>query len=287
MIKLAVPNKGRLSDKTVAILNRAGFKFNNVTRRLSSRVKNYDMEIIFARARDIPEFLSKGTVDMGITGLDVVFEKKSDARKLLDLDYGGCELVLAAPKTKKIKTIAELKKIKNSRIATSFPNITKTFLDLNKVKAEIIEMSGAVELAPKLGIADAIVDLSSSGETLKINDLAPVQTIMESTACLFANKDSMKKKKDDVNRVKTALDSVLFADEKKYLMANIPKKSMGKVKTIIPGLSSPTIMPLMGTDDLFAVQAVVDEKDTANIVEKLKKLGATGILILNIEQLTP
>ncbi len=281
MIKIGLPNKGRLSEQTLELLNKAGFKVLAKERKLSARCQNFDLEVIFVRANNIPSFIAEGIIDLGITGLDLVKEQNVDIEMLLPLDFGTAELVLAAPRGFSIEDLYKRK----IRIATSFPNLTRAFCQAQGIEADIIEMSGAVELAPKLDVADAIVDLTTSGETLRMNDLVQLISLLESRACLFASKS--RTCNGAVDKIVTAFQSVLLAHEKKFLIANAPKACLPELVNIAPGLSGPTFTSILGRDDLCAIQVVIDERQTAEIIDKLKKLGATGILVTNVEQVVP
>jgi ATP phosphoribosyltransferase len=283
MIKIGLPNKGRLSDRSLELLSKAGFKILTKERKLSAFCENFSLEVIFARASDIPGFIQEGIIDLGITGIDLVREKGVSVEQILELDFGQAELVLAISKDFDREQIFS----KRLKIATSYPRITKTFCEDQGILADIIEISGAVELAPKLGLADAIVDLTSSGETMRMNDLQPVMTLLASKACLFANGEKVQKHRTKVDKILTALKSVLLAHEQKFLIANLPKKSLAQISAIVPGLSGPTMMSILGQEDLCAIQVVVNSREMTEVIDGLKKLGATGILVTNIEQIVP
>lgn len=283
MLKLGLPNKGRLSDKSMDILKRAGFRIQTKERKLSAFCENFTMEVIFARAGDIPGFIQEGILDFGITGEDLVEEKEVRVSKILEFDFGHGELVLAVGKDFDTKQMFS----KPMRIATSYPKVTKAFCTLQGIKADIIDMSGAVELAPKLGLAEAIVDLTSTGETLRMNDLLPIMTLFETKACLFANMDNPCGKNKKIEQIVMALQSVLTAYEQKFLIANLPKVNLSQLAAVAPGLSGPTVMSIWGREDLCAIQVVVSGRDTTRVIDQLKKLGASGILVTNIEQMVP
>lgn len=283
MIKLGLPNKGRLSDKSLSLLTQAGFRIQTKERKLSAFCENYTMEVIFVRAGDIPGFIQEGIVDIGITGEDLVEEKGVSVQKVLELDFGHAELVLAVAKdfdrnelfTKKLK------------IATSYPKITRAFCQEQGMDADIIDMSGAVELAPKLGLSDAVADLSSSGETLRMNDLYPVMTLFKTKACLFANQEKALTASKTIEQIVTSLQSVLTAYEQKFLIANMPRISLRDLAAIAPGLSGPTVMSILDREDLCAIQVVVHAREMTGVIDRLKKMGASGILVTNIEQMVP
>jgi ATP phosphoribosyltransferase len=283
MIKIGLPNKGRLSDRSLDLLSKAGFKISTKERKLSAFCENFSMEVIFARASDIPGFIQEGIIDLGITGIDLVKEKGVYVEQILDLDFGQAELVLAISKDLDKDQLFS----KRIKIATSYPKITKAFCKDRGLEADVIEISGAVELAPKLGLADAIVDLTSSGETMRMNNLQPVMTILSTKACLFANAKQVQKDRPKVDKILIALKSVLLAHEQKFLIANIPKKSLAELSTVVPGLSGPTIMSILGREDLCAIQVVVNSREMTDVIDRLKKLGASGILVTNIEQIVP
>ncbi|EKE08755.1 MAG: hypothetical protein ACD_17C00010G0004 [uncultured bacterium] len=283
MIKLGLPNKGRLSDKSLELLKQAGFQIQTKDRKLSAFCENFMMEVIFVRAGDIPGFIQEGIIDLGITGQDLVEEKGVAVEKILELDFGQAELVLAVSKDFDKEQLF-LKKLK---IATSYPKITLHFCEAQGMNADIIDMSGAVELAPKLGLSDAIVDLTSSGETLRMNDLLPLMTLFKTKACLFANKEKARSERKRIDQMVMAFQSVLMAKNQKFLIANLPKMSLGDLAAIVPGLSGPTVMSIVGREDLCAIQVVVHEREMTEAIDQLKKLGASGILVTNIEQMVP
>jgi ATP phosphoribosyltransferase len=283
MIRLGLPNKGRLSDKSLEILTHAGFCIQTKERKLSAFCENFMMEVIFARASDIPRFIQEGIIDLGITGQDLVTEQGVEVKQILELDFGQAELVLAAPKDFDRENLFS----KRLKIATAYPQMTAKFCEAQGIQADLIPMSGAVELAPKLGLADAIVDLTSSGETLRMNDLLPLMTLFESKACLFANKEKALQENKALDQIIMAFQSVLMAYEKKFLIANLPKTSLASLAEITPGLSGPTVMSILGREDLCAIQVVINGREMAHVINQLKKLGATGLLVTNIEQLVP
>jgi len=283
MIKLGIPNKGRLSDRSLDLLTKAGFRIQTKERKLSAFCENFTMEVIFVRAGDIPRFLEEGIIDIGITGEDLVKEKNVEVEKILELDFGKAELVFAVSKDFDKKILFS----KSLKVATSYPTITKDFCEKQGIQADVIDMSGAVELAPKLGLSDAIVDLLSSGETLRMNDLIPLMKLFETQACLFANKEKARGEKKIIEQIVIALKSVLMAYEQKFLIANLPKQNLMDLPAIVPGLNGPTVMSILGSDQLCSIQVVVNEKEMARVIDQLKKLGASGILVTNIEQMVP
>ncbi len=283
-LKLAVPNKGRLSERIYSILNKAGLNFPvKGERALQVTTKDGNYSVIFLRTQDIPNFVEKGVADIGFTGFDIITELESNVDKILDLDFGYCEMVVAVKEEDNYSSPEELpKKIK---VATSFPNITKKYFESIGKIAEITEVSGATEITPRLGLSDAVVDITSSGATLKSNNLKIIHKIMESSAVVIARKNMSDKLREKTNILLTALQSVLDAEDKKYLMAHVPKTSLSKIKKILPGLSSPTVTSLLDDDENAVIHVVVDNDKVYDSIYELKKLGGQGILIMTVDQM--
>ncbi|MHC4871732.1 MAG: ATP phosphoribosyltransferase [Planctomycetota bacterium] len=281
-LKIAIPNKGRLFEKTIAILEEAGFTFDISARKLCTEVENFEMEILFTRTDDIPVYLEKNIVDLGITGIDIVTEHKSDLEPLLKLGFGKCRMIVAGPEGK----YSDIKKLPSPcRVATSFPNIARSYFEDKGIDVEIADIHGAVEISHKLGLADAIVDITSSGTTLSMNELEIIDLIMNSEASLYANKKSMTTKADDINLVVESMKSVLAAHRKKYIMANVPKSESEKLSDIMPSITAPTVLNLAACPETVAVHSVISECEVNQTVQKLREIGAEGILVLNIERL--
>lgn len=278
MIKIAIPSKGRLAEPTLRLLEEAGLRvIANSERMLFAKCVRPGIEYLFMRAADIPEYVQEGAVDMGISGLDLVEETGAKVKVMQELDYGQCSLVLAVPERSKIRSKRGLK---GKRIATMFPNLTKKYLK----GTEIVRVSGSTEVAPYLGIAEGIVDLTSSGTTLKINKLRVVETFMGSRACVICRRGE---KREGVANVSSAIKSVAEARGKKYLMANVERENLEAVRRIMPGMGGPTIMQILGEEEFFAVHSVVDEHVVFDVVKKLKKAGAKDILVTPIERIIP
>lgn len=285
-IKLAVPNKGRLNERSVEILERAGLELEDGgERRLYASVKNGDLSVMFLRAQDIVRFVHKGAVDMGITGWDLVLESGLDVHKLMDMGFGRCRLSVAVPEEKGIETIKDIPE--GSIVATSFPGMTQKYFKKNGKKVEITTISGAAEVTPHLGVADLIVDLVSSGSTLKTNHLKEIAVIAESQAVLIASKEAMKVKRTEMEELASAIRSVMDAERKRYLMADVPIVSLDEVRGFLPGIAGPTVMNIAGRDDVVAIHVVVDKAEIYQSVNRLKRLGATGILIVPIDRMVP
>jgi ATP phosphoribosyltransferase len=283
-MRLAVPNKGRLHDPTVALLERAGLHVEDgADRKLYADTVDPDVSLVFARAADIPEYVADGAADAGITGLDQERESGTGLVDLLDLEFGRCRLVLAAPEDGDVTAPGDLA---DGTVATEFPRVTRSYFDDRGLDPEIVEVTGATELTPHVDMADAIVDITSTGTTLAVNRLAVVDTVLESSVRLFAREATA----DDeaVERLVTALSSVIAADGKRYLMMNAPRDRLDEVRGVIPGLGGPTVMdvaPAENGDERVAVHAVVDEREVYETVAELKRVGASGILVTEIERL--
>lgn len=286
-LKIAIPNKGRLSEPSLKILSDAGLSFETHNRGLFSSCTNFDIDILYVRAADIPEYVKDNVVDLGITGNDLLIEKleenSNDVNKILNLGFGGCSLKVAVPQDSKLQDIKELS---GKKIATSYPNIAKRYFKSENIDIEIIEVSGAVEITTSLGVADAILDIVSTGSTMKINLLRPLKTVMKSESILIENKNNNGNKKDLKEQLASMLQSVIYGREKRYIMLNATEEILAKIKKEIPGLTSPTIINLAKPGHI-AVHSVVDADLAWEISEKLRGIGATGILVIPIEKIIP
>lgn len=284
VLKIAIPNKGRLSEKIYELLNSAGLTFPSKDERtLQVTTKDGKYSIIFVRTQDIPRFVEDNVADIGFTGFDIVTELKANVDKIMDLDFGYCEMVVAVKEEDPFETSAFLPE--QIKVATSFPNIAREYFEKIGKTPKIIEVSGATEITPRLGLADVVVDITSSGSTLKSNKLKIIDKILESTAIVIARKNLSDLQKEKANNLVRALKSVIDAKEKKYLMVNIPKASLGKLKDFLPGLSAPTVTSLLGNDDKAVVHVVVDKEEVYDSIEKLKSIGGEGILIMTVDQM--
>jgi len=280
-MRIAVPNKGRLHEPAIDLLERAGLHVvDGGDRKLYADTVDEDVRLLFARAADIPEYVSDGAAELGITGYDQVRESgRDDVEEVLDLGYGRCRLVLAAPEDGDIDAVADLA---GHTVATEFPNITRNFFAERAVDPEIIEVSGATELTPHAGMADAIVDITSTGTTLAVNRLAVIEEVLASSARLFARSDVLGDEKTE--QVRTALRSVLDAEGKRYLMMNVPEDRLDEVCEALPGMDAPTVMEVAGRDSV-AVHTVVDERDLYGVIDDVRKRGASDVLVTEIERL--
>ena len=280
-MRLAVPNKGRLHEPTLSLLDQAGLHVvDGADRKLFADTVDPDVTVLYARAADIPEYVADGAADIGITGLDQVREAGADSiRELLDLGYGRCRIVLAAPESREITAVSDLA---GGTIATEFPTITRRYFDELGYSPSILTVSGATELTPHVDMADAIVDITSTGRTLKMNQLVEVEEILRSSVYLIAHEDVVEAEK--VAHIQTAFQAVLSAEGKRYLMLNAPRSNLDEIRDVIPGLGGPTVMDIAG-DDMVAIHAVVNERDVFETINDVKDLGASGILVTKIERL--
>jgi ATP phosphoribosyltransferase len=282
-LRLAIPNKGRLVDPTVNLLRDAGLVFEPGERALVARVQNFDLDILFVRTNDIVEFVADGVAELGITGLDLVAEAAADVPQVRALGYGRCRLTIAVPNDSPIKAAADLAGL---RVATSHMNLTRSFFAERGIDVEVIPISGAAEVAPRLGLADAIVDLVSTGSTMVVNGLRPVEEVFASEAVLVANRTAMNERAGVLGSIETMLSATLAARDRKYLMMNAPLAKAAELEDMLPGLESPSIIPLVH-EGMIAIHSVVEADAVWSLLPKLKAAGASGILILPIEKLVP
>jgi ATP phosphoribosyltransferase len=284
-LKIAVPNKGRLAEETVDLLRSIGLRIpRGVDRALVASANGGKYQVLFTRAQDIPEFVEIRAADVGITGLDLAEETGCRVEKLLDLGFGRCKLIVAAPENSSIRSIEEIPA--GARVATAFPNLTRRYFEKKRKRVTIVPVSGATEITPSIGVADVITDLTQTGSTLKQNHLSLLDVILDSWAVLLCGRGMSGARRRDADELAHALESVQTASRKRYLMANIPRKKLRSVVKLIPGLKSPTVMNL-AERGMVAVHAVVDEEAVNALVPALKKAGATGILVLPIERMVP
>ena len=282
-LKLAIQKNGRLTEETVGFLRSSGLEFESYQQRLFSTCRNFPLEIVYVRDDDIPDYVESGAVDLGVVGQNLINETRPNVKKLLNLRYGFCSLSLAIPKESTIKSVKDLD---NKTIATSYPSSTEYFFKKRNIKVNIIKIKGSVEITPILGIASAIVDLISTGSTLTLNDLRIIEKLYDSEAVLLANPLSLKneKKTKEIDKLLIRFKGVLSAKNYKYVMMNAPEKILPRIKKAIPGLKSPTISPL-ANPGWISIQSVIKEDVFWQTIEKLKKLGASDILVLPVEKL--
>ena len=281
-LKIAIQKDGRLTEESIKALRLMGLEFEAYGRRLFAVCRNYPVEVLFCRDDDIPGYVKSGVADLGIVGQNIMRESGVSANEIIRPGFGYCKLVVAVPKESKINSIEDLR---GKKIATTFPNTTKQYFDERGIDIETTTISGAVEITPALGVADAIADITASGSTLILNDLRPVETILETEAVFIRNENKLSVEKEAlIKQITTRLEAALTAKNLKYIMMNTPKESLEEIKRIAPGLDAPTVMELTKPGWL-AVHAVMDENEFWSIANKLKSLGARGILVLPIEKM--
>jgi len=280
---LAVPNKGRLVEPVLALLHDAGLIFEERDRSLVSHVENVDLDILFVRTNDIVEFVGDGVAEIGITGGDLLAETGSQLPVVRKLGFGRCRLVAAVPKDAPQATTQDLHGL---RVATSHPNATRRWFADAGIAVDVIPLSGAVEVAPRLGLAEAIVDLVSTGTTMATNGLRPIGELLRSQAVLIGNPAALAARHDEIDRLDTMLGAVLDGRKRKYLMMNAPASHLDELESLLPGLESPSVIPLAHAG-MIAIHAVVGSDDVWGLLPRLKAAGASGILVLPIEKLVP
>jgi ATP phosphoribosyltransferase len=280
-LRLAVPNKGRLVEPTLRLVHDAGLIFEEHDRSLVARVSNYALDILFVRTNDVIEFVGDGVADLGVTGIDLLAETAAELPTVRALGYGRCRLAAAVPTDSPVRTIEELTGL---RIATAHPNTARRFFAEHKIDVEVIPISGAVEVAPRLGLAEAIVDLVSTGSTLVMNGLRQVGDVLASEAILVANPAALTERALELKAIDTMLSSVIAARGQKYVMMNAPGIKLAELSGILPGLNSPSVIPL-AHDGMIAIHAVVEADAVWGLLPRLKAAGASGILVLPIEKI--
>ena len=281
MLKIAIQKSGRLYDHSLQLLKECGIEINNGNRQLKAVAFNFPVEVFFLRDDDIPQYVYDGVADVGLVGENVVYEKNKDIDVVSKLGFGRCRLSIAVQKGMNYSGISDLK---NLKIATSYTKLLQNFLNDNNVDAEIHEISGSVEIAPGIGLADAICDLVSSGSTLFTNGLKEVEVVLKSEAVMIANKNLSAENGAILNKLLLRIDAVKAARNNKYIMLNAPNEQLKNIANVLPGMKSPTIVPL-AESGWSSVQSVVNESDFWDIIEKLKSFGAEGILVVPIEKM--
>ncbi len=281
VVRLAVQKSGRLHDASIALLRESGLNISNGKDQLKTVVRNFPIEILFLRDDDIPQYIEDRVADFGIVGENVMMEKNKNVRLVKRLDFAKCRLSIAIPKS---KTYYGLGWLEGKNIATSYPVITRKFLTDNKINASLHEISGSVEIAPGIGLADAICDLVSTGSTLMSNGLIEVETVMQSEAVLIASPDLQLDKEKILQQLLFRISSVQNARNNKYILLNCPNEAIPKITSVIPGMNSPTIMPL-NREGWSSLHSVVNENDFWEKIDQLKSFGAEGILVIPIEKM--
>lgn len=285
MVKIAVP-KGHLEKPTVRLLEDSGIGIvNKEARQLFARTRDPEVELVFVRAQDIPDLVAKGAVDLGVTGRDLVEESESNVAELLDLGYGFARIIVAAQEKSGIKTSEDVKP--GMRVATEFPGLAKRYFEGKGVEVEIVRVTGAAEITPLMGVADLIVDVTSTGTTLRTHGLEIVDTILESSAKLIANPRSLQEKKSKIEGIVTAMKSVVQARGRKLVLMNVPQAKLAEIRRIMPGMAGPTVSKVEAAEPMLAVQAVVEAKRVDEVVRRAKQAGARDILVVPIERVLP
>jgi len=281
VLKIAIQKSGRLYDDSVKMLKDCGIGLKNGINRLKTEADNFPMEIYFLRDDDIPQYVEDAVAHIGIVGENIVYEKNKQVNIVEQLGFGKCRLSIAVGKNEKYERASFLN---NKRIATTYPLLVQKFLDKNKVNAEIHAISGSVEIAPGIGLADAIVDLVSSGSTLFMNGLKEVETVLESQAVLVKNKNLDSIRQELLDKFLFRIRAVKKAKNNKYILLNAPNNKLNEIISLLPGMKSPTVLPL-AEPGWSSVHSVLDENDFWDIITRLKEAGAQGILVVPIEKM--
>lgn len=280
-LKIAVQKSGRLFDDSIKLLKDCGISIDNGRDQLKAGARNFPIEVLYLRNSDIPQYVEDGVADIAIIGENLIVEKKTKTEKVEKLGFSKCKLSLAVPKEVEYSGLSWFN---GKKIATSYPNTIKGFLKKNNINADLHEISGSVEIAPNIGLADAIGDLVSSGSTLFKNGLVPVETLLKSEACLVKNKDLPVEKEEILQKLLFRVQSVLRARKSKYILMNVPNERIPEVSSILPVLKSPTILPL-AQKGWSSLHSVIDEGKFWEVIDQLKEAGAEGILIVPIEKI--
>ena len=281
MLRIAVQSKGRLYEETMFLLEEAGIKLNKAKRTLLLSAKDFPVEVLFLRDDDIPQSVANGVADVGIVGENEYVEKQQNARLVKRLGFSKCRLSLAIPKDEDYQGLSWFQ---GKTIATSYPSILQNFLDKNAIKADLHVISGSVEIAPGIGLADAIFDIVSSGSTLISNQLKEVEVVMQSEALLISGNRLTEEKKAILEELIFRFNAIQAAAGKKYILLNAPKDKLDEITQVLPGMKSPTVTPL-AEEGWCSIQSVIEEKRFWEIIGKLKSLGAEGILVIPIEKM--
>ncbi len=282
-IRLAMQRQGRLTEGTTDLLRGVGLQFESYRQRLLTPCRNFPLDILFGRDYDTPEYVADGTVDLGVVGRNMIVEKGADVEELLSLGFGYCTVVLAVPSESSVQSAEELA---GCRVATSYPRTARQYFEGLGMRVELVELSGSVEVAPALGIASAIVDITATGSTLVLNDLRQIATVLESEAVIVANRRALQDPEiqQGVERLMLRIRSALAAGRYKYIMMNAPASAMPQIRQITPGLKTPTVVPL-ADPEWVAVHTVIAENEFWEVIERLRAAGASEILVLPVEKL--
>ena len=280
-LKIAIQKSGRLSEKSLELLKSCGIQLSNGDRKLKAESKNFPIEVLFLRDDDIPQYVEQGVADIGILGENEVWEKDKEVVTIKKLGFATCKLSLAIPKD---EPYTGLSYFNNKKIATSYPKILSKFFQEKNISVEIEEIGGSVEIAPGIGLADGIFDIVSTGSTLLMNGLKEVEVVTQSTAVLISNNTLNNEKQQILDRLIFRIEAVKAADENKYILLNAPKTSVESISAILPGMKSPTILPL-SEPGWVSIHSVVKEDEFWEVIDQLKVLGAEGILVVPIEKM--
>ena len=280
-LKIALQKSGRLSEKSLELLKKCGIAVPNGSRKLRTKASNFPLEVLFLRDDDIPEYVEQGVADIGIIGENEALEQNKDVKIILSLGFARCRLCLAIPRE---KTYGDLTYFQNKKVATSYPNILQQYFSKHRINVTIERISGSVEIAPGIGLAEGIFDIVSTGSTLISNGLKEVQTVLESQAILIGNNNLTVEKQEFLDQFIFKIQSVQQAQANKYILLNAPNDKIKEISSLLPGMKSPTVMPLE-TAGWSSLHSVVKEDDFWGIIEQLKALGAEGILVTPIEKM--
>ncbi|MGM9843732.1 MAG: ATP phosphoribosyltransferase [Muribaculaceae bacterium] len=281
MLRIAIQSKGRLNEECMSLLSDAGISTSGSNRKLIARAKGFPMDVLYLRDDDIPQAVSMGVADIGIVGLNEVAEKGEEVDVAMRLGFGACRISLAVPRDADYQG---LEWFNNRRIATSYPKILRRFIEEKGINAEIHEIAGSVEVAPAVGMADAIFDIVSSGGTLIQNGLVEVEQVFQSEAVLVANKNLDEDKLSELSKLKFRFSSIFDSRGMKYLLMNIPQERIPAAVSLLPGMKSPTLMPL-SEEGWYSMHVVIPQEELWEKIEKLKELGAEDILVLALENI--
>ena len=280
-LKIAVQKSGRLSEKSLELLKECGIKLSNGDRKLLTASENFPIEVLFLRDDDIPQYVEQGVADIGILGENEVWEKDKDVLTIENLGFAGCKLSLAIPKDENYNGPSFFE---NKKVATSYPKILQKFFKENNVTAEIEEIGGSVEIAPGIGLADGIFDIVSTGSTLLMNGLKEVEVVKKSSAVLISNKNLSAEKQAILDKLLFRIQAVKTSSANKYILLNAPNDAIAQISAILPGMKSPTVLPL-AEEGWSSIHSVVKEDEFWEVIDKLKDLGAQGILVIPIEKM--
>jgi ATP phosphoribosyltransferase len=281
LLRIAIQKSGRLQEGSLALLKETGLSFSNGKDQLKTQARNFPVEVLFLRDDDIPQYVEDKVADVGIVGENVFIEKQKDCEIVKRLDFAKCRLSMAVPRSENYQGVEWLR---GKNIATSYPNIVREFLKKNHVDAGIHEISGSVEIAPSIGLADAICDLVSTGSTLLSNGLREVEIVLQSEAVIIANPSIEPAKKVILDKLLFRIEAVKKAKNNKYILLNCPNTAIERITSVIPGMKSPTIVPL-AREGWSSLHSVVDENDFWEKIDLLKAMGAEGILVVPIEKM--